>query len=538
MKIKKIVSVFLLLFALTTLAACSRNLERSYGLDNELPKDFMEYNSPVQTLTNDEYNQATILNGFESLMGIVNNEFVFTSKIVEGEQRLGLLSVFENRLLLDNLYVNIVLQTVNYNNQTTNKNVFARLFHVTDKNNRIGLYSSLEKDWVIPLDLYDYINYDVTTFNGIGAEVIQYKKVDETLKTERNYLKFDENNVITRETVPGFAPGEKVIDAVNYFTLRDPRLKEYKYRIVNNVLHGYKNDKNVFKTSLEKEANVTKGYVGKYLIVQTRSLLPIDAKKYSFYDGIDKYLLKTSLVDLTNGRVKEVKNFGYVLNSIGARVNSKNEDVYFISNANKIVDQTLLDVETLLFNDKMKLLTNLSNLEYSGFVNAGINKFYANRRVVNKQFEILLDLTNYDSVNYLANEELISLGKDGRFGVINLDGEIVIPFNYAQTFSFMNGYSYNIDIDSGDRVTVSNEGVVRKLTDDEFYLAFGLIAEVKDTGLKVKNYKGEELISLNNDYELSSTFNITSNIDGTRRGMIVRIRNKDTNEFTHYLIDK
>ncbi|MCK9235808.1 MAG: hypothetical protein WC225_02260 [Acholeplasmataceae bacterium] len=498
----------------------------------------MESNSPVQTFINDEYNQATILNGFESLTGIVNNEFVFTSKIVEGEQRLGLLSVFENRLLLDNLYVNIVLQTVNYNNQTTNKNVFARLFQVTDKNNRMGLYSSLEKNWVIPLDLYDYINYDVTTFNGIGAEVIQYKKVDETLKTERNYLKFDENNVITREVVPGFAPGEKVIDAVNYFTLRDPRLKDYKYRIVNNVLYGYKNDKNVFKTSLEKEANVTKGYVGKYLIVQTRTLLPIDANKYSFYDGFDKYLLKTSLVDLTNGRVREVKNFGYVLNSIGARVNSKNEDVYFISSANKIVNQTLLDVETLLFNDKMKLLTNLSNLEYSGFVDAGTNKFYANRRVVNNQFEILLDLTNYDSVNYLSNEKLISLGKDGRFGVINLDGEIVIPFNYAQTFSFMNGYSYNIDVDSGDRVTVSNEGVVRKFTDDEFYLAFGLIAEVKDTGLKVKNYTGEELISLNNDYELSGTFSITSNVDGTRRGMIVRIRNKDTNEFTHYLIDK
>lgn len=538
---KKIFIIVVLVLTVFTIAACSRkgagSLERSYDLTNNIPKGFVENNAFVTPDPLNDYGSATKLTGFDGFDSYYS-EFLITYVYIDDEYKYGLLSLFDNVNVLENVYKSIQGGIASHYNKDTQRYFTINFFKVIDKNDRVGIYSANEQKWIVALDFYEILEYNTTFSNLNSIEVITKKAEDEVVTVTRNKIVFNTERTFIREEIPFNAVGEDVFNTVEYTTLNDSRVADYKFRIRNNVLYGYKNDKELYKINLDKDVTSIRGYVGKYFIIQTRTALPFDAKEYSYYFGGEKFLLKTITIDLTNGKVNEAKAFNYLLtSSINQRKESNNKYSTFIANARKIVDKTLLNEEQVLFSEGLKYLANLSVLNFT-FDNYKIadDRFLAGNKIVNSKYEMVVDLFNYNNTRFLQNVNLISLSYNGLYGLIDLDGKIVVPFHFERQFEFINGRSYNIEADTDKEVLISPAGAIRKLTDTESMEVSGLIIDETTEGLTVKNYNNESLISLVGNYSISNIYSFLGGNFEFERGYIVAIINDDNSEISYYVV--
>lgn len=203
------------------------------------------------------------------------------------------------------------------------------------------------------------------------------------------------------------------------------------------------------KSTLSGEALVADSY-----IIQTSREILSDDEDYDYSEGGEKYSLKTEVFNLATGKVKTIKNFGYLLAVAEPMLSDDME--YALCMARKIEDKTLGSIVSVQINEKLKVkeldlinsITKISDDRYFvAYGSTDIDEDNPSYKIVDRKFNLVCDVaTAANSIKSTVIEPVSGLiainygtGTSDSWMVIDADGKLVSDKAYDQYVTYANG---------------------------------------------------------------------------------------------------
>ena len=298
----------------------------------------------------------------------------------------------------------------------------------------------------------DEVDAQTSTFAGKSY-------VDVILYGEHSCLGYTKKGVPFGISSPADIPDEEddsslfpeVIDEESYLDFGDDYVDPNENRYVDLTdygLPGYHlsvNSKNgnywtVFNAKGEKvfsqafPAGTQKFVADGILYYQEAAELPEDAAEFDYSSGLKKYSLFTHRVELKTGENTLIE-FPYLINN-GASLKDESGIFNYIKlTCRHLESYKELSPETreIVFDAELKVLKDTTEYFIGDFVQLDENHFY------NKQNKIIYDKDLKETLyigslnpEYVASENIFIGMDNGKYGAIDPDGKVVIPFKFAQ----------------------------------------------------------------------------------------------------------
>lgn len=530
------------------LVGCYRSeaLPKSFVLGGNLPKGFMENNrqeTPDTIFTG--YTTVKELDEYQDVVGAPAGSFSKVNVALNGKEYFGVYDFYSDREIIAPTYTEVLLGSYNFYNYFKGGYETLRYAIVeqrTQDTKELGVYSLTENKFIVALSEYnDYginITPDLLNNSGNLEEITMYRESDAVLF--KYNVDFDKNGNIIRQSLRSEDSG--YVEAPTYMKIPQlPKLKDFTYNLTNDKIEGFKNGKKVFEVILPGDLINDAFMIDKYLYTQIITQVPSEAKKFTFFNGGQKYLLETSRIDLTSGAVRNYRNFSYIFASMIPQKDKDGEFTLARGQLRKIEDYILLSVAEVLVDKNLKPLVNLTQKGFSpNYIKIAANRYLtSNRKIVDENYEVILDLSNYTNVQYIPEHDVISLAHGGNYGLINREGKIIIPFKYTDgSFRFYNGYAINYNSVIGKYERISYTGTVAEIYEYNYQVNIDpLYSEAVGGGAVYKNRAGDILFTLTATETVISSRGITGGKFNVTIGVLLVIRNSSTNK-TRYLIVK
>lgn len=184
----------------------------------------------------------------------------------------------------------------------------------------------------------------------------------------------------------------------------------------------------------------------KSLVYQLSSLLPADSTDYAYSNAGNKYSLLTYRVDLSTGSTTSI-NFSYKVFSVGSIKNADGIYVYGYPTVYEIRDDKTLSSFTrrLLIDKDAKVLVAKQGLGLFTYTRLDDTHFYdTNTKIIyDANVKPIVFLSGYSSFTFNYESKLIAIKKDDKWGAIDYDGLIAVPFEYDSIVSrFVDGKAF------------------------------------------------------------------------------------------------
>ncbi len=529
---KRIIKQLLLLVPVFSLLSCYRTSElpKAFILDGKLPKLFMEKNASSQDPSFSGYSDKVNLTQFDRYSSNVVHSYTVVSKTTDGTTRYGIGNLATNDVITPVTYKEISLFGRDYFNINTFKDVAFVFARLTRDSGEKALYSITENKYLVDFDYYETIDYYLTSDDGGAGNVeVVTTVINEVEEVKYFNVTFDKNGAAER-TLKQVGESDYIISDTKLFHDELPKLKAYRYVMESSKLVGYKAGKKVFEVAIATNAD-TIFYYDKYLYTQISTQIPDDSRVYNYSLNGAKYLMETSRVDLTNGAVRNYRNFDFYFgaNDFDLKLDKDDNYAYVVADVQKIQNKVLLNNALVLFDANLKPLVNLSQKDYSSrFYKVGENLFLTdNKQLVDENYERVLDLRAYWLTSRALNTNLISL-RDDDYGLITTKGKILANFKYRDPFVFYNERALNKNVQTDKLEVLTTSGaVVDELVDDRITINSiqGYYTETIDGVDTIKNYAGLTLVTISADEFLDNVTNYYDINTGAKLGTLFAIQN-------------
>lgn len=486
---KKILIVLIVLASLMLLYSCN---EKSDFMFNEEIID-MNINLNPRELDYDE--PIIIINDLDDLT-VTNYKYLNQGILFvkDGDERVGVWNLFENKLILPleadltieyiyDWYFGCYFKSVSKDNKTTIYDINGNIVlprgdysYVDIRTTRklkepkleaSGLdfqpmFSPAFEDNVLLYDYYEIIDYVV---NDTKERIQKKNKVDRVLKT--------------REVV------ETNIDVFekdyNKTDLKECGLDGY-YKIskLPNV-YIYKNDGKLVNKITIEESSDNGCFDGKIFIQKMYNVLD-ESYDYDYEYNNSKLKIVSKTIDLLTGKVKEL-DLDYIIESrsygnsfnrgVEKYLDSNGYPKYGFARVKPINNKYLLEETNVIINSSGEILANLGNIYPKRLIKLEDELYYnsMDKYFYNSSLEPLFGINGYEKI--LENSKLIILMVKGKYGVIDYEGNVVIPFEYSYIGDAMGNYFYAIDNNSKPCIiNLNNEK--RYLHNNDIFVLSGL----------------------------------------------------------------
>ncbi len=302
----------------------------------------------------------------------------------------------------------------------------------------------------ISLDDGGYINIYYTK-NVIGNNCGEYllklnyqndKEVEIT--NEKINLNIDYNQDYLDLSLYGLEDYKAISDYNDsYLTIIDPN---------GNIVSSYFIPNQVINNSISM---IIKGG----LIIQEKYKLPDDSTDYSYYNGTNKYGLKSYKFNFLDGSCNEIE-LNYLINDFS----NKKDFSQIYANITKIRDDKSLEneINVILDNDGniIKEVANY-NLYHLKLRNGNIYDMQS-QKLYNNKMELIADLSRYE-VAYNLKYDCFIINLNNYGGVVNNNGEIIVPLTKgnikgsANLIKYINNESVSIIVIKEDNTYLENE---------------------------------------------------------------------------------
>ncbi len=464
---KKLITIFLFVLFAFFLFACSNNkldLTQEMILSN-VNRPYVEPDKYVSTVETVNLSNYIVVNEYltQGLLIVRNDDF---------EQ--GVFSLSENR---------IIVPLLNHSISIISSPANGAYIYLTNTDNTKTIYDIAGRQ-IIDRDRYAQLNVTGYTENqydekGIYTgrkhfETIRYLTQDQIeagnyASVEKTY----EINLKTRERTEvdtsdkSYSVGEKIgEETLPLIDLKSHGLDNYFYMLTNDIYSVYDQNHNlVSQFRRPSSSNITAySLFDGHIFYQTRTLVPESQEDYTYSLNGYKYILSTYSIDLLTGQKKSL-DLDYIINSI---IPFKNEDgilkyaqVEIMEIENQIITSDIAHKH--LMNKDGDLLISMDGISVNQLTRLSDERLYdtQNRYMMTYDFKPLFKLEQNPIFNY--QEEIIITTHDGKYGIIDYHGEVLVPFNYTQihnlfsngsTIAVRNGTEYCIISLTGDETCV------------------------------------------------------------------------------------
>ncbi len=505
---KKILSISLFFFMLFFLSACNRSFTLNEDIINQ---------NIMHSYIEPDYNSITIKH-----VSFADSDYsIFNSLTIEYQSQ-GLI-IFTNMNAEKAVY-SIIDQKflVDFGNQNitiTPNSANGAYIYVSYADNTESVFD-IKGTEIVPKDDYHTLNvtgfykYIRNDYNQI-TDRINYERITTLSKaeiqdgkftpTEKTYIvDFNTNTrTLDEEALDDtYEIGDKLgQETLNAMSLESFGLEGYYMTSINNIYRIYDESYElVSQFNIPTGSTVTASLMfdGK-LLYQTQTKVPETEENYTYINTNQKYVLNTYIIDMLTGSIESI-DFDYAIFSMSSLKDENRINRYAKISVYPIESQILkVDaLEHFILNSDGKILEDydvvlndqLMRLDDQTIFNQTTNTIYDNE--LNPLFKVSNDAMIDDQ------EKLIITRYNNRLGVVNYQGEILIPFDYVSINPlFFNGYTmaYNA---SNEQVIIGIDGSEEKL---DIYNTFDIpglyIPFTSNDNYVFYDYQMNELFSLN-----------------------------------------
>lgn len=195
------------------------------------------------------------------------------------------------------------------------------------------------------------------------------------------------------------------------------------------------------------------------LIIQEKYKLPDDSTDYIYYDGTNKYGLKSYKFNFLDGSLNEIE-LKYLINDS----NNKKDYSQIYANIRKIRDDKSLEneINVILDNDGniIKEVANY-NLYHLKLRNGNIYDMQS-QKLYNNKMELIADLSRYE-VSYNLKYDCLIINLNNYGGIVDNNGKIIVPLTIGNIkgsnnlIKYINNESVSIIDIKDDKTYVENK---------------------------------------------------------------------------------
>lgn len=336
-----------------------------------------------------------------------------------------------------------------------------------------------------------YSSLEITS--GITEKDIYYAEVkfdDISL-----YFHYDDKGVATVHSTnmgDDYDSGS-LINGIGYMLLDDFGHRGYQMIKNSSRYIVFDNKGNEISSFTDPNADA-EFFVGDYLIYQNSIKLDNNNNNYDFISQSgERYSLETYRINYMNAK-KEAINVSYLLstgeNDIHSFYNAKGVYAYAYANLKTISDKKILSntLETYIIDSSGNLHDNVTGINLGAFERIGSNYYNTDSKTIyDGNLNELSILTNTNPIK-IDNAEIIVCSVEGKYGAVNQNGQVVLPFEYDNIYT-----SYL----SADRALVVENGVNKVVSFNTNNQTHTDVREIENGSI---TYFGCGVYSLNNKY--------------------------------------
>lgn len=424
---------------------------------NTIISEHLEYSSSSHldkeshTLT--QVKQKALSTDYTAVLTVATYYKVVTDK----NGKYGIYSTLDNAFLVTPGYISDTWKGVTSSVVNYNGTLFARYFKISvgEKYTYVDNYGN-----VIVTDSEDEYSFSTPSFDS--KENAYYVSAKNLTTQKYIYIKYEFSNNGKASVVEKKDSNEVVYnigDSFGSYTKTKINNDEYYLSYLVNgdlytivVLDSNKNIKKKVVVPYMASAAQALLFNNGTLLVQYSRLLPDDSAEYDYFLEGKKYSLYSLEYNLINNDQEKVKKLNFVIQSKTAVYDKEGKANYYQVGLKKILDNKDLgpSVKYLMKND-----FSLAN-ELAYGIN-GLIKTNSGYIANTDYFDVLLDsklnyvatLNSTASDNYNAYVDAISVSANGKTGLIDSAGKVIVPFNYSSIAisSARNNKAYAIDQD-------------------------------------------------------------------------------------------
>ncbi len=505
---KKILSLSLVFFMMFFLSACNRSFTLNEDIINQnimhryIEPDYNNITIKHVSFTDSDYSIFNSLTIEYQSQGLI----IFTNM----NAQKAVYSIIEQKFLVDFGNQNITITP----NSANGAYIYVSYADNTESVFDIKGTEIVPKDDYHTLNVTGFYKYIRNDYNQI-TDLINYERITTLSKaeiqdgkftpTEKTYIvDFNTNTrTLDEEALDDtYEIGDKLgQETLNAMSLESFGLEGYYMTSINNIYRIYDESYElVSQFNMPTGSTVTSSLMfdGK-LLYQTQTKVPETEENYTYITANQKFVLNTYIIDMLTGSIESI-DFDYAIYSMSSL---KDEDR--INRYAKVtvypIESQILKVDALehyILNSNGKILEDydvvlndpLMRLDDQTIFNQTTYTIYNNE--LNPLFKVSNDAMIDDQ------EKLIITRYNNRLGVVNYQGEILIPFNYVSINPlFFNGYTmaYNA---SNEQVIIGIDGSEEKL---DIYNTFDIpglyIPFTSNDNYVFYDYQMNEIFSLN-----------------------------------------
>ena len=460
------------------------------------------------------------------------------------------------------------------------------LLVVRSSDNYIGFYSLHYNKFLIERQFYsDWLEYSVTSDSTFGYFIkLWYKDVAYLYDSMGNLVyegenKIDNISVLTpveetyvvltldndeklayeysaNGTVTTYPDPDVILNLNNqdeeftfevddsYVDIQKLDLAEYGkdgyYLSTSNRIYMFFSSDNKLVSSHHVPSNATTiKYFGDSLVYQQVTKMPDDSTDYDFSMDGNKYQLTTTRFNAFNGGTVEKIDAKFVISSSELYKDLDGDHTLLLASILSINSKRVAGEQKVVVLDSgLDVVKELTGFEPKSFIKIGDNYYNTSTEILyNSKLE---EISYLGGINPVVNaeSEVIVGSISGLYGMLNSNGTVKVPFEYAYinsgiydniTVGIKEGEHYFLDIASGNAIKV--EGTLTKLT-NKLYL------NRLEESIKLIDYTRQSGISTYlelTDLDTQSIMNngLNSNSFGNATYYFVEVREKEDSDTTY-----
>lgn len=497
---KRIFTIFLFLILIFATSGCStKKISRQEVLDANVQQ-------PLQTIsTSYEFTLREISNLYYTDDSYINLGLIIITK--KDDDKKSVYSLFTGQILfepLNNIWINIF--------QRSSMAYVAVERYVDDTTALFDFFGNI----LLPYAQYEsysvsgrFYSEDDNQEEEIYIETLTFSKIDDfsnQLKTETRLTKIDLSTYQRTAYSADDIKPEKIAQYVNENLAMFGLPNHYAKFMPPFSIYIYEEKNNKFVNHI----NITNGdFVGaldgKMFIQSIYSVSEFKESKYTYtdIDGVQFYLI-TEVVDILSGKKQEIK-VDYLIDELYPIMDKKGNYKFGFATIYDIKDKYLSEIyRNVIIDSSGKIIHDFGAIELGNLVKLNNQYYY------DYDSEFLFD-KNLRPTLYLRNvqgfdleKEFIFLRQDGNYGIINYQGDIILPFEYKSLQSRVIDNKVFIVDYNNDNIIYDLNGNRVVLQPNVRFLAHGLLLQLGDNASFI-NYNLESLFQLNSVEETDSS---------------------------------
>lgn len=290
---------------------------------------------------------------------------------------------------------------------------------------------------ILPKDDYDMIY--VNTSRVLKENEDKYAKPIYDYFEMVEYRMKDSNETLQKKYKVDIINKTRVEDTNSTYTKYFPYKKDLKeygldgyYAIgIEPTLYIYNSkDELVNQVTIVDGRDYGVGLDGK-LIIQKSYITDKESKDYDITMYGEKYILVSKSIDLLTGKVKEL-DLDYVITEAEPYLDKDGYAKYAVATIRKINEKHPVDSQmNVLIDSNGKIVSELGGIYPKELIKLEDNFYYYPRSkyFFNEKLEPLFALKG--EPYFYKEESKIILSENGKYGAIDYQGNIVIPFDYS-----------------------------------------------------------------------------------------------------------